>query len=114
MVGKKPSVFRLFPNLTLQPDWDVTHKIITTLQSVQLEPILEHVKGHQDDHTLHDDLASEAQLNVDADKEAGNFQTRMLPAHWPIIPCLPHNHVQLHRTLQVIPSKAVQVGLKLY
>ncbi len=41
-----------FPNLTLQPDWDVTNKIIKTLQSIQIDPILEHVKGHQDDHTL--------------------------------------------------------------
>jgi hypothetical protein len=93
-----------FPNLTLQPDWDVTNEIIKTIQSIQIDPILEHVKGHQDDHTLYEDLALEAQLNVDADEEAGNYQT-MYPAQRPIIPRLPHNRVQLHLSGKVISSK---------
>jgi hypothetical protein len=93
-----------FPNLTLQPDWDVTHEIITTLQSMQLDPLFEHVKGHQDDHTLYEDLALKAQLNVDADAEAGYYQT-MHPANRPIIPRLPHNCVQLTISGNVISSK---------
>jgi hypothetical protein len=32
------------------------------------------VRGHQDKNTSYDDLDLEAQLNVDADKYAGDFQ----------------------------------------
>jgi hypothetical protein len=96
-----------FPNTTLQPDWDVTNEIIVTLQELKIQPILEHVKGHQDDHTPYDDLPLEAQLNVDADHEAGYYQT-MFPAKRPIIPRLPHNRVQLHLSNKVISSKLKQ------
>jgi hypothetical protein len=63
-----------FPNLTLLSDWDVTHEIVQTLQAMQIQPSLEHVLGHQDDHTPYDDLPLDAQLNVDADEEAGFYQ----------------------------------------
>jgi hypothetical protein len=32
------------------------------------------VRGHQDKNSVYDDLALEEQLNVDADKHAGDFQ----------------------------------------
>ncbi len=71
---------------------------------MQLKPTLEHVKGHQDDHTPYEDLDLEAQLNMDADKEAGNYQ-RMHHTYCPIIPRLPHNCIQLHILGKVISSK---------
>jgi uncharacterized ferritin-like protein (DUF455 family) len=37
-------------------------------------PTLQHVKGHQDLNTEYAALSLEAQLNVDADAEAGFFQ----------------------------------------
>jgi hypothetical protein len=71
---------------------------------MKLDPILEHVKGHQDDHTPYDDLNLEAQMNVDADEEAGNYQL-MHHAYRPIVPRLPNNRAQLHISGKVISSK---------
>jgi hypothetical protein len=96
-----------FPNTTLQPDWDVTNEIIVTLQSMQIKPTFEHVRGHQDDHIEYDALPLDAQLNVDADHEAGYHQT-MFPAQRPLIPRLPHNRAQLCLSNKVISSKLKQ------
>jgi hypothetical protein len=96
-----------YPNTTLQPDWDVTNVIIATLKDMKITPVFEHVKGHQDDHTPYDDLPLDAQLNVDADQEAGNYQ-QQFPAIRPQIPRLPHNRVQLHIHNKVISSKIKQ------
>jgi hypothetical protein len=40
-----------FPNLTLQADWDVTDKIVTSIRQLAQTPSFLHVKGHQDDLT---------------------------------------------------------------
>jgi hypothetical protein len=66
--------------------------------------ILQHVKGHQDSHTAYNNLSLEAQLNVDADAEAGFFQSTY-PAQRPLIPRLPSNHVQLQIDCKIIYSK---------
>ncbi len=57
-----------FPNITLKADWDVTNEIVATLKEMNITPSLEHIKGHQDDHTEYACLSLEAQLNVDADE----------------------------------------------
>jgi hypothetical protein len=93
-----------FPNATLQPDWDVTNKIVVTLQALLIDPVFEHVKGHQDNHHPYAYLPLEAQLNIDANEEAGYYQATC-PAHRPIIPRLPNNRAQLHITKKVISSK---------
>jgi hypothetical protein len=80
-----------FPNLTLLSYWDVMNKIVQTLQSMQITPTLEHVWGHQNDHTPYDDLSLDAQLNVNADKAAGFLSIYIYPQYRPIIPRLPHN-----------------------
>jgi hypothetical protein len=85
----------------------VTNEIIVTLQEMKINPIFEHVKGHQDDHHAYADLPLDAQLNVDADQEASNYQT-MFPAHRLIVPRLPHNRAQLHIANRVISSKLKQ------
>jgi hypothetical protein len=64
----------------------------------------EHIKGHQDDHHAYADLSLEAQLNVDADEEAGRHQ-QTFPAQRPTIPRLPHNRAQLMLSEKVISSK---------
>ena len=96
-----------YPNYTLKADWDVTHKIISTLQAMSIHVMFEHVKGHQDDHQAYEDLPLEAQLNVDADAEAGQYQY-LFPAQRPLIPRLPHNRVQLRISQKVISSKLKQ------
>ncbi len=120
-VEKSLSYPEPFPNITLQPDWDVTHEIVTTLQKMTIKPTLEHVKGHQDDHTLYEELHLNAQLNVDADEEAGYYQSTY-PARRPIIPRLPSNRVQLHIAFNFISrtklslqnSNRLSVMLSLY
>jgi hypothetical protein len=92
-----------FPNLTLSADWDVTNEIVCSIRQLQTHTTLAHVKGHQDDHVPYDDLPLDAQLNVDADAEAGYYQ-QMFPAQRPLIPRLPSNHAQLHISGQVICS----------
>jgi hypothetical protein len=74
-----------FPNLTLLSDWDVTHAISQTLRVLAWAPTFAHVKGHQDSHHAYSGLSLEAQLNVDADEEAGSYQC-MYPAQRPCIP----------------------------
>jgi hypothetical protein len=69
-----------FPNITLIADWDVTNEIVRSLCQLPTPPILEHVKGHQDDHLPYLTLPNiEAQLNVDAGAKAGYYQC-MFPA----------------------------------
>lgn len=63
------------------------------------------MKGHKDSNTLYAALPLEAQLNVNADTEAGYYQCQNA-VHWPIIPRLPSDCVQLHITGHVISSKA--------
>jgi hypothetical protein len=96
-----------FLNTTLQSNWDVTNESIVTLQDMKIKPIFKHVKGHQDDHRPYDSLPLDAQLNLDANHEAENYQA-MFPANRPLIPRLPHNCVQLHIDNKVISSKLKQ------
>jgi hypothetical protein len=93
-----------FPNITLASDWDVTHEISSSLRTMVTQPTLAHVKGHQDSHTPYHALSLEAQLNVDADAEAGFYQCTY-PALRPTTPRLPSNSVQLHIDGKVICSK---------
>jgi hypothetical protein len=93
-----------FPNITLLLDWDITNKISQSLRNLHSSTILTHVKGHQDDHRQYCDLPLDAQLNVDADTEAGYYQC-MYPAKRPLVLQLPSNGVQLHISGNVICSK---------
>jgi hypothetical protein len=84
-----------FPNDTLQPDWDLTNVIVTTLQATQLQPTFTHIKGHQDKHIAFNRLPLEAQLNCKTDHEAVNHQTLHQTYH-PTVPWLIFNKAQLH------------------
>jgi hypothetical protein len=84
-----------FPNIMLISDWDITHEIVHSLRQLQTPPTLNHVKGHQDNLLPYCAVPLDAQLNVDADAEAGYYQC-MYPGKRPFIPRLPSNHVQLH------------------
>lgn len=63
-----------FPNNTLLANWEVTHQITKTLHEPATIPTFKHIKGHQDDKHPYHALNLDAQLNVDADVEAGEFQ----------------------------------------
>jgi hypothetical protein len=53
------------------------------------------VKGHQDDHVKYADLSLDAQLNVDADKLAGDFMSQH-PNPQTIAPLMPTTGVHLN------------------
>ena len=76
-----------YPNATMGADWDVLQAIVTLLQKFDKLPSLLHVKGHQDKDTSYANLSLAAQLNVDADKLAGEYQypSNLLPETSPLI-----------------------------
>ena len=93
-----------YPNLTITSDWDVLQAIVTKLQTLPTTPSLRYVRGHQDDHTPYDQLPLPAQLNVDADKLAGEYQysPRQNPT---IVPLITGNTVQIQLPSGTITSK---------
>jgi hypothetical protein len=64
-----------YPNETISSDWDVLQSIVSTIRLFPKRPQIEHVRGHQDNDTSYDRLSLEAQLNVDADAAANQYQT---------------------------------------
>ena len=76
-----------FPNETLRPSWDILQAI---RKNFKLHPHLTllHVKGHQDDLSDQNDLPFPAQLNVQADLLATEFQqaTAHVTDQGPMIP----------------------------
>jgi hypothetical protein len=63
-----------YPNETLKSEFDVTEQIHRTTSIYGIQATYRWVKGHQDKDKAYIDLPLEAQLNVDADKFAGDFQ----------------------------------------
>jgi hypothetical protein len=83
-----------YANATLAPDWDIVEEIVSTLKLIPVTPSFTHVKGHQDDHVAYADLPLDAQLNVEADALAGEFQTKFPSEHLQA-PLLPSTGVHL-------------------
>ena len=64
----------IFPNTTMEPEWDIIAQILAALQSLgNSAPIIEHIKGHQDVDTPYEQLNLPAQLNCDADTHASAY-----------------------------------------
>jgi hypothetical protein len=64
-----------YPNETLKSEFDVTEQIYRTTKTYRIHSAYKRVKWHQDKNTAYYSyLTLEAQLNVDADKFAGDFQ----------------------------------------
>ena len=62
-----------YPYSTMDPDWDLHQSIIYTLRQFPSIPPLSHVKAHQDRYHPYETLSLEAQLNVQADRLAGDY-----------------------------------------
>ena len=72
---KDQSIIRYpVPNSIFQPDWDIVGAIVRTTWDAEISPTYTHVKGHQDKDNPYSTLPFLAQLNVDADKHAGDFR----------------------------------------
>ena len=58
----------IFPNSTMEPEWDCLAQILDSLKFLQHHaPSIHHVKGHQDEETPYEQLPLNAQVNCDAD-----------------------------------------------
>ena len=92
---KEQSIIRYpVPNAIFQPDWDIVEAIVITVETADIDPTYTHVKGHQDKDKSYDKLPFLAQLNVDADKHAGDYRI----AHGqyrPVIPLSPTRPISL-------------------
>eukprot|EP00980_Cylindrotheca_fusiformis_P010202 scaffold2269_cov65-Cylindrotheca_fusiformis.AAC.2 len=86
-----------FPNLTLDPDYDLVHETIMTLRKTRVQTRFSHVKGHQDSlKTPFDELPLVTQLNIEADDLAGRFRTETNNLKYPTVPMLHHTRCLLH------------------
>ena len=56
-----------YPNVTLDPEFDLTEEIYKTHKQYNINASFQHVKGHQDASIDVQDLTLDAQLNVEAD-----------------------------------------------
>jgi hypothetical protein len=63
-----------YPNQTLKSEFDGTKQIYRTTTTYGIFSIYKWMRGHQDKNAAYNDLVVETQLNVDADKFAGDFQ----------------------------------------
>ena len=66
-----------YPNETIKFEYDVMEQIYCTASKYNLKPSYHWVKGHQDDNTPTEELSIVAQLNVEADRLAGEFQKKL-------------------------------------
>jgi hypothetical protein len=83
------------PNATFKSDWGIVKSIVQTVWASHIHITLEHVRGHQDDTTQAKDMDLLAQLNVKADKYAGDFRFWQ-GEYRPIIPLMPTPSVSLN------------------
>ena len=79
-------------------DWDTLAELWTTLASFPEEtrPTTTHVKSHQDKKTRYEDLPLPAQLNVDADALAEEYEVDHPNTNCSSVLLLPTSGVQLH------------------
>jgi hypothetical protein len=104
------------PNATFQSDWDAVEAIVLQVEAAGMKVKYKHVKGHQDEETAYGDLPFLAQLNVDANKLAGIYQSEH-GAYRPIIPLSPTRPIALdiagrtiHRNMKSSIRDAAHAG----
>ena len=97
----------LFPNKTLEADFDVIAELWSTVQGmpVNSQPSFSHVKGHQDAKKPYEELSLEAQLNVDADRLADQYLQAHQDKNYNTAPLLPTTGAQLHLRSGTVNSK---------
>ena len=64
---------RPYPNISLEPEFDLVEEIYATHQRYNITASFQHVKGHQDWSKELSSLRLPAQLNVEADSLASAF-----------------------------------------
>jgi len=106
---KVPAEWKRTPNSTQTSDYDVLAEIWATrdLLPVTVCPAVLHIKGHQDKKTACEQLPLPAQLNVDADKLAGDCVAAHPNTDYTVVPILPTGGVQLH-----LPAGTITCNMK--
>ena len=90
-----------YANNTLKPDWDIVTTFATLSKDLH-HPTYHWVRGHQDDTKSRHTLSLSAQLNCEADDEAGQYQATNHAR--PIVPMTPFTHAQLELKNQTVTS----------
>eukprot|EP00980_Cylindrotheca_fusiformis_P024905 scaffold12690_cov177-Cylindrotheca_fusiformis.AAC.2 len=85
-----------FPNVTLDPEYDIIHEIVMTCRQAKLEVVLSHVKGHQNTRTDFDELTLPEQLNIEADELAREYRIATNNIKRPLVPMLQHTRCLVH------------------
>ncbi len=106
-VTKRLRCTQWYPNETITSDWDIVQAIVSTLQLFPKCPDIKHVKGHQDDDTPYACLPLEAQLNVDADAAATEFQDSYGSRRWQV-PRIAGNSAQLYLSQKTVTHHYVK------
>jgi hypothetical protein len=81
------------PNKTLSPDWDVIQALSATTRALPRSQT-KWIRGHQDADKPRETLSHAAQLNCEADDEAGDYQDNFGEERL-IAPMLPNTHAHL-------------------
>jgi hypothetical protein len=93
-IVKMKSWKTLYPSATLMPEWDLLAIILEYLPHLPSDPLIKHVKGHQDADAPVLTLPLPAQLNCEADAMATE-SLEAIPAPIPIVPVYPSAVCQL-------------------
>jgi len=96
-----PAEWKRTPNSTQASDYDVLAELWATRDLLSATtarscPAVLHIKGHQDKKIAYELLSLPAQLNVDADKLAGDYMAAHPDKDYTVVPILPTSGVQLH------------------
>ena len=63
-----------YTNMSLKAEFDLTEQIYLSHKALNIQANFQHVKGHQDKNKKKKDLPLFAQLNIEADQEAGDYR----------------------------------------
>ena len=86
---------KIYPNATMDSEWDILAEIRTSLHLLPNSPTIDHIKGHQDQDKNYNKLSLAAQLNCDADHAAAQFWQDNPNNQFQIAPVLPSSGCQL-------------------
>jgi hypothetical protein len=88
----------VFPNTTMDSEWDVLAEIKAAMLALTKEsrPEISHIKSHQDRTIPFEELPLKAQLNCQADWLAEAYIEQSQHGNLPMVPLLPTSGCQLH------------------
>jgi hypothetical protein len=100
----------VFPNTTIDSEWDVLAEIRAAMLALTKEsrPEISHIKSHQDRMTPFEELPLKAELNCQADWLAEAYIEENQHGNLPMVPLLPTSGCQLNLLQGTITFKTKQ------